>query len=100
MRLLIQNYKGVCFNENAEYCDIFQDNIIVVTINEGEALDDAVLSKVRVLCEDELAYLSYDVLDCGVKTDDKEWYKIKVRYVAEDEFWYADRRRRRFLYSD
>ena len=100
MKTIIENYVPFAFNENSYYGNFYQETSLIVT-HEGDDIDDAVLTKFRSmyhLSQEDLAYLAYEIIDCGVK-EDKEWYKVAIRYVTEEDFWAADRRRKNVLYG-
>jgi hypothetical protein len=101
MTIIIQNYVTWAFNENAYYGNLYQETSLIVTPRNELDIDDAVLTKFRKmyhLGKDDIAYLAYEIIDCGMK-EDKEWYKVAVRYITEEDFWAADRRRKNVLYG-
>ena len=101
MTVVIENYVPFAFNENSYYGMRSQETALIVTLDNGQDIDDAVLTKfcsMYHLEQADLAYLAYEIVDCGIK-DDKEWYKVAIRYITEEEFWSADRRRKNVLYG-
>ena len=102
MATIIENYVAWAFNENAYYGNLYQETSLIVNVTPGdEDIDGAVLTKfMRMyhLSQEDIAYLAYEIIDCGMK-DNSEWYKVAVRYVTEEDFWAADRRRKNVLYG-
>lgn len=101
MAIIIKNYVPWVFNENAQYGNLYQETSLIVNVEHENDIDDAVLTKfMRMyhLNRDDIAYLAYEIIDCGMK-DDAEWYKVAVRYVTEEDFRAADRRRKNVLYG-
>jgi len=102
MTTIIENYVAWAFNENSQYGNLYQETSLIVNVAHGnDDIDDTVLTKfmgMYHLCQTDLAYLAYEIVDCGVK-DDTEWYKVAVQYVTEEDFWAADRRRKNILYG-
>ena len=100
MNVLIENYVAWAFNENSYYGSLYKETSLIVT-HEGDDIDEAVLTKFITmyhLSQEDIAYLAYEIIDCGMK-DNAEWYKVAVRYVTEEDFWAADRRRKNVLYG-
>ena len=101
MSIIIQNYVTWIFNENAQYGSLYQETSLIVTPRNELDIDEAVLTKftnMYHLNRADIAFLAYEIIDCGVK-EDKEWYKVAIRYITEEDFWAADRRRKNVLYG-
>ena len=101
MIAIIENYVPFAFDENSYYGMSYQDTALIVILDNGQNIDTSVLKKFCTMHNmdvDDLAYLAYEIVDCGMK-DDAEWYKVAVQYVTEENFWAADRRRKRVLYG-
>ena len=108
MATVINNYVPWIFNENAQYGNIYQETSLIVNVAHEDDIDEAVLdmdeavltkfTNMYHLGQEDIAYLAYEIIDCGVK-EDKEWYKVAVRYVTEEDFRAADRRRKNVLYG-
>ena len=97
-KVLFQEYNNYMINEVACYCG-FEETTFIVSVADTSNLDDAVLDEFRKFCDDAVVFLSYSVVDCGVKPDGKEWYKIEVISMTDYAYNNANRRRKIDLYG-
>lgn len=100
MEILIQNHVGFFYNElTFNNPNLIKEASITVKVKDAHEVKSAIIEKMNIL-HGNMDYLAYELSDNGILEDGKEWYKVKVTYVLEDDFYETDRRRNVMLYSD
>ncbi len=97
-RVLVQEYNSYMINEVAWYCG-FEGTSFIVSVADASNLNDAVLSMFKEFCDDNVVFLEYRVLKCGVKQYGNERYEIEEQYKTECAYNNAYRRRKIDLYG-